>query len=179
MTPQQELFAREYLVDFHGTNAAIRAGYSKKSAYSQAHDLLKRPEIRDLIKSLRDKALNKYDVSKESVIAELAKLAFSNVTDFATVTEDGRMVVDVRHTTRDQFAAVSEIQSSIRTISDGKKGSKPRQEVSTKLKLASKREALRDLGQYFGLFKDEGAAPMNVSFHINGLEVQAKKVSHG
>ena len=42
---KQTAFVREYLVDFNATQAAIRAGYSKRTAGSQAHDLLKKPEI--------------------------------------------------------------------------------------------------------------------------------------
>lgn len=49
LTDKQQLFVTEYLVDFCGTQAAIRAGYSEKTAGSQAFDLLKKPEIREAI----------------------------------------------------------------------------------------------------------------------------------
>ena len=45
LNDKQAAFVREYLVDFNATQAAIRAGYSKRTAGSQAHDLLKKPEI--------------------------------------------------------------------------------------------------------------------------------------
>lgn len=45
LNDKQTAFVREYLVDFNATQAAIRAGYSKRTAGSQAHDLLKKPEI--------------------------------------------------------------------------------------------------------------------------------------
>ena len=45
LNDKQAAFVREYLVDFNATQAAIRAGYSKKTAGSQAHDLLKKPEV--------------------------------------------------------------------------------------------------------------------------------------
>jgi phage terminase small subunit len=49
-------FVREYLVDFNATQAAIRAGYSKKTAGSQAHELLKRPDIQAQLKTIQERA---------------------------------------------------------------------------------------------------------------------------
>src|SRR5262245_12571738 len=45
LNPKQARFVAEYLVDLNATQAAIRAGYSPKTAASQAHDLLRKPEI--------------------------------------------------------------------------------------------------------------------------------------
>lgn len=56
LNDKQMAFVREYLVDFNATQAAIRAGYSKKTAGSQAHDLLKKPEIQACLKEFREKA---------------------------------------------------------------------------------------------------------------------------
>lgn len=52
LTDKQEIFVREYMVDWNATQAAIRAGYSVTSAYSTAGDLLKKPEIRYAIETL-------------------------------------------------------------------------------------------------------------------------------
>jgi phage terminase small subunit len=49
LNPKQARFVAEYLKDLNATQAAIRAGYSKKTAGSQAHDLLKKPEISLLV----------------------------------------------------------------------------------------------------------------------------------
>ncbi len=59
MTDKQSAFVREYLVDFNATQAAIRAGYSPKTAGSQAHDLLKKPEIQACLAEFRQKAAEK------------------------------------------------------------------------------------------------------------------------
>jgi phage terminase small subunit len=54
VNPKQELFAFEYAHSLNATDAAIRAGYSEASAYSQGHDLLKKPEIQARITELLD-----------------------------------------------------------------------------------------------------------------------------
>lgn len=45
LTPKQQRFVDEYLIDLNATQAAIRAGYSKKTAYSQGQRLLKHVEV--------------------------------------------------------------------------------------------------------------------------------------
>ncbi len=45
MTPKQKRFVEEYLIDLNATQAAIRAGYSKKTAESIGHENLRKPKI--------------------------------------------------------------------------------------------------------------------------------------
>lgn len=53
LTPKQEMFCTEYIIDFNGTQAAIRAGYSKKTANEQASRLLTKTWIKQRIEFLR------------------------------------------------------------------------------------------------------------------------------
>lgn len=73
---QQRVFVAEYLKDRNGTQAAIRAGYSKNTAGSQAHDLLKKPEIQAAIESFVIKAEEKAALTVERTLREVARLAF-------------------------------------------------------------------------------------------------------
>lgn len=79
LTDQQEMFCREYLVDFNGTQAAIRAGYSEKSAYSQAHDLLKNDAVADLLRKLAQKRSEKVEVKSDEVLREMMRMGYSDV----------------------------------------------------------------------------------------------------
>jgi len=45
LTAKQKVFVAEYLVDLNATQAAVRAGYSEKTAYSVGHENLKKPEV--------------------------------------------------------------------------------------------------------------------------------------
>ena len=69
MTKTQKRFADEYLIDTNATQAAIRAGYSKKSAYSQGQRLLKNDEVKDYI----DKQLVKLQSEKIADAEEVMK----------------------------------------------------------------------------------------------------------
>ena len=56
MTEKQKLFCEEYLIDLNATQAALRAGYSEKTAYSIGNENLKKPEIQEYIqKRLKEK----------------------------------------------------------------------------------------------------------------------------
>ena len=52
LTPKQKRFCEEYVVSLNATQAAIRAGYSKDSAYSIASENLRKHEIRNYIREL-------------------------------------------------------------------------------------------------------------------------------
>jgi len=56
LNDKQQKFVREYLVDFNATQAAIRSGYSPRTARNQASDLLAKPDIQALLKEYRDRA---------------------------------------------------------------------------------------------------------------------------
>ena len=77
ISKKQEQFCREYLKDFNATQAAIRAGYSEKSARQQAADLLTKPNIFKFIESLREKYALKSEITIEDVLIELSKIAFN------------------------------------------------------------------------------------------------------
>lgn len=76
LTIQQRLFVAEYLRDRNGTQAAIRAGYSPRTAQQQASDLLLKPLIREQIEAFVIKAEEKASLTVERTLREVARLAF-------------------------------------------------------------------------------------------------------
>lgn len=68
LTPKKELFAKEYLVDLNGTQAAIRAGYSEKTANEQASRLLADVSVQKLIQYGVKERAAKVDISAEYVL---------------------------------------------------------------------------------------------------------------
>lgn len=73
---KQLRFCQEYVVDSNATQAAIRAGYSKKTAYEIGSQNLRKVEIQKKISELQAKLSAKAEISAEKVINEFAKLAF-------------------------------------------------------------------------------------------------------
>lgn len=75
LTPKQERFVAEYLIDLNATQAAIRAGYSKKTAHVIGHETLKKPEVAAALNAARVKASEKAELSVGWVLDRLRTVA--------------------------------------------------------------------------------------------------------
>lgn len=71
LTPKQETFCREYLIDLNGTQAAIRAGYSEKTANEQASRLLADVNIREIIQNSMDARAEVTLITAEDVLKDI------------------------------------------------------------------------------------------------------------
>ena len=81
MTPKQERFANEYLLDMNATQAAIRAGYSKISAPSTGQRLANHPNVKAYMAKLQREAAENAGVTVEKVTKALADMAFLDFRD--------------------------------------------------------------------------------------------------
>ena len=81
LNERQRKFAQEYWVSGNGTRSAIKAGYSEKTAYSQAHQLLKKPEIQLQIKEYEEESrvLLQQQFSRDAI--EARKIMFKLMQD--------------------------------------------------------------------------------------------------
>lgn len=91
LSPQRREFVREYAMDFNATRAAIAAGYSEKTAYSQGSRLTKYQEVQEALSEyLADKGM-----SREEAVQRMAMLARSDFRHFTVVTEEGQIQLDL------------------------------------------------------------------------------------
>ena len=74
MTDKQKRFCEEYLIDCNATQAAIRAGYSQKTAYSIGDENLKKPEIKNYIDEKMKELSSKKIASAEEVLEYLTSV---------------------------------------------------------------------------------------------------------
>ncbi|PHP66715.1 terminase small subunit [Zhengella mangrovi] len=72
LTAKQRRFVDEYLVDLNATQAAIRAGYSAKTAAAVGHENLKKPDIAAAVQERQAKAAERAQITVDNVIAGLA-----------------------------------------------------------------------------------------------------------
>ena len=87
LNDKQLRFIEEYLVDLNATQAAIRAGYSERSAYSQGERLLKHDEVLAEINKRKARLSERCDVKAADVIRQLSRSALSDPRKL--VNEDG------------------------------------------------------------------------------------------
>lgn len=150
MNGKQKAFASEYVIDYNATQAAIRAGYSERSAYSQAHELLKKPEIQAAIRELEADSSMRTAVTKDMVIKELARVAF---VDPRRLFEDNGTPKDITMLDDDTAAALASVDIYEEFDYNGEE----RELVgyTKKYKWSDKLRALEMLGKHLGMFTDK------------------------
>jgi phage terminase small subunit len=144
LTPKQAEFARQYLLDLNATQAAIRAGYSAKTAQEQASRLLSNVMVRRLVEDLQKARSESTGVTADRVISELARIAFGNQRAVMTWGADGVSLRESSQLTDDEAALVSEVAETVSAAGNG-----------LKLKTHDKVRALELLGKHLGMFVDK------------------------
>lgn len=140
LTAKQEKFIQEYLIDLNATQAAIRAGYSPRTANEQGARLLANVSIRDALRREMAARSRRTGITQDRVLGELAKIAFLNPADVVDIREGGvRPDADP--------ADLAAIQSLKIRRSSSEQGETEEREV----RLADKLGALRLLGRHLGL----------------------------
>lgn len=161
------MFAREYVIDLNGTRAALAAGYSEATASEQASRLLKNCRVQRIIGQLQSKRASKLELKAENVVEELRRLAFSNMSDYMEIDEEGKPKgLNLANLTRDQAAAIQEISED---ATGGSGDGERRLIIRTKFKLADKRGSLELLGRHLGMFQD--------NLKVTGLEGLAERIN--
>lgn len=163
LTEKQARFVAEYLVDLNATEAAKRAGYSEKTAYSIGFENLKKPEIQEAIQQAKNVRAERTGITQDRVLQELARVAFANGTDFArivstevpttVVDEDGNLEQVMRRVQRVEMVDTDRVDSEKRAAIAGIKEGKHGIEVSSYDKV----RALELLGKHLGLFDGKGS----------------------
>lgn len=164
LNPKQKAFCEEYLIDLNGTQSAVRAGYSKKTANEQASQLLAKLNIQEYVQELMDARSKRTEITADAVLQELAKMGFSNMEDYTKLCE-GVLTADFTDVNRDQMAAVQEFTVDRRLE---KVGDNTETIEKFKFKLADKRASLDLLGKNLKLFTDrvEHSIPEGINFNL-------------
>lgn len=85
LTTKQKIFVAEYLIDLNATQAAIRAKYSEKTAEQMGYQLLQKTSVQEAIQQAMKNREQRTEITQDKVLTELAKIAFANGTDFASL----------------------------------------------------------------------------------------------
>ncbi len=143
LTLKQRLFVTAYVASRNATQAAIKAGYSAPTAASAGWRLLRKVEISEAIAEEIAKLFAKCEITVDNVLQEIAKLAFANMQDYIQVQPDGTALVDLSLLTREQAAAITELETT-----EYKGKANERESRKVRIKLGSKKEALDSLCKY-------------------------------
>ena len=155
LTDIEQRYCDEYLIDHNQTAAAIRAGYSPRSAKSWASKIMTKRNVAAYIDKQEAKISRRLGVTAERIKAELARVAFANPVDI--INSDDATVKGEAH--RDDTAAISSVKVKSFTAKDGTKT------CEREVRLNDKNKALELLGRAEGMFTD------NINANVQGTVV--------
>lgn len=155
LTPRQARFVAEYQVDRNATQAAIRSGYSKKTAYAQGCSLLKNPDVAAAVAAGQAKTAEKLEVTKEMIVDELRKIAFADLrkavawgpTQHTSVDDEGQKIVSNGVTLIDSDELDADTAAAVAEVGNTRDG--------VKIKLHDKKGALVDLAKMLGFMVEK------------------------
>ena len=140
LRPKQRRFVEEYAIDFNATQAAIRAGYSERTAAEIGSENLRKPLIQMALAEENERRSTRCEVTADRVLLEISRLAFADIR--GAFDEQGRLK-PVRNLDDDLAPAVAAVEVSVGLT-----------DVTKRIKLWDKGAALERLGRHLGLFVD-------------------------
>lgn len=165
MTPKQARFVEEYLIDLNATQAAIRAGYSERTAAKQGTQLLAKTSIAAAIQEAKEKRSAATNITAETVMRELYRLA---TVDVAQAYDEQGNLKPIHEIPEDVRRAIAGVEVVTEKSEEGESS------YTKKLKFWDKNRSLELLGKHVNVqaFKEriehsgEGGGP--VKFIIEG-----------
>ena len=141
LTAKQERFVAEYLVDLNATQAAIRAGYSKRNADKIGSELLGKTRVAESIKEAQSRREKRTEITQDKVLREIALIAFLDARKVMSWGPRGVTFLDSDSLSEDVARCVVEASQTV-TPHGG----------TIRVKMADKLSALKLLGEHLGIF---------------------------
>ena len=151
MLPKRRAFVEHYKRMKNATQAAIAAGYSKKTAKQQGSDLLTYPDVKAAISAGLDQEIERLEITGERIRQNLADIANGTVADFIRVGDRGHPIIDFSGMTPEQARCLASV--TVEEFVDGR--SDKREVRRVKFTIADRVKANELLGRHYGLFAEE------------------------
>ena len=146
--PKHEKFAQEYCTDFNGAQAAIRAGYAKRSARVTASRLLSNANIMARVKELATKDITKVEMNRERILRELS---FLGTVDIAEAYDDNGNLLPINEMPEGIRRAIAGIE----LIEERDENGEPTGTMTKKVKFWDKNTSLLGLARVFKMLTDK------------------------
>lgn len=158
LTPKQQRFVAEYLVDLNATKAAARAGYTAATARQQGSRLLTNVDIANAVADGAAQRLAKSGLTADRTLEEMRRLAFSDIRKFFT---DWGGLKPIHELSDEEASVVASFEVIKKNLFAGDK----KVDTIHKLKAWDKLKALEMLAKHFGLLVER--IDQNVTLEIN------------
>lgn len=172
LTPKQERFVAEYLIDLNATQAATRAGYSEKTAASQGERLLRNVEIAAAVRAGQVARIERTRVDADWVLTRLADEAEADVADLYDENGHLRAVHDWPLIWRKGLVAgIETLREKIGEDSEGN----PEYATVQKIKLSDRIKRIELIGKHVGVQAFREQVEHNVILNIGDIIAERRK----
>lgn len=192
LSDKEAEFVRHYLVENHGTKAALAAGYAEASAHVTASRLLRKAKIKAILDHVTAKAAKKLDITAERVLAEYARIGFADIrqavswkSDILTYAPDpdGKPASKEEGDVEDRGEPIyvstvklinseelpAEVAAAIAEVSQNDKG-------GLKIKFHDKKGALDSLAKHLGILTDKTEVSVTVT-HVDRIAAARERIN--
>lgn len=166
LKPKQQLFLNEYLIDMNATQAAIRAGYSSRSAYSMGQKLLKKGEISAEIQRKLDNSAMKAD----EILQKLTEIARIDIGDYLDVSSMAFQINLAKAKEEDKLRFIKRIKQKTTTIC--RDGGEDVEQNQIDFELLDQMRALEILAKYHGLLVEKQQVTGEVLLTIKRVDAK-------
>jgi phage terminase small subunit len=149
LTAKQRAFCETYLIDLNATQAAVRAGYSKRTAQQMGSENLSKPVIQAAIKKAMDERSKRTDITLDRVLQEIATMSFIDIRQIFT---EGGQLKAIETLGDDIALGIQSIEVVVRPTGDYDDEGNAEVEHVHKIRLADKYKGLELLMRHLGGF---------------------------
>jgi len=181
LTNKQKVFVEEYLLDFNATQAALRAGYSARSARQIGQQNLSKVDIAEAIKERIDEKAMKAD----EVLLRLAQMARGDIGEFMDISQMGYSLNLYDAKEAGITHLIKKVKQKTTTFLAKSESQEDREVTELELELYDAKDALVQLGRHHVLFTDKNqligknGEPLRVEFEYINSPYPAPAVSSG
>jgi len=177
LTKKQCTFIEEYLVDLNATQAAIRAGYSTRTAKEIGCENLSKPNIQNAIHVAMNERSRRTGITVDRVLEEIAKIGFADIREIFTAGDKLRSIADLPD---DIAAAVQSIEVAVRPPGLAGDDGFKEGELVYKIRLSDKLKGLELLGRHLGMFNSKTGPRRTVIMNLNyGSDNETQVITQG
>jgi phage terminase small subunit len=149
LSPKQEQFCREYLIDLNQTQAAIRAGYSERSAQQMANRLMLNDVIQARISELKKEREDRTEITADRVLQQYCDIADYRIEDVMDFDGEECIFKPMKEWPKSARTAISSVKQTSETRRIGKEEIKT---VKVEFKVDDRLKALDAMAKHLGLF---------------------------
>jgi len=164
LTPQQDIFIREFHLTGHVTNSALKAGCTEKNAAGQGSKWLRMPKIVQVLSTLQAEAKKNYGIDKDRIVKELMTIAYGRISDCMEWNDGVAKLKPKSQLTDEQLALIDSVSIMKQEVPTGLKDYDGNPIMETKVSLSvgsiskQKVAALKLLAQLAGMITTTPAA---------------------